>query len=143
MMKKLSILLFALAAIVFIGCNNAKQKNAENVDASKDVMASENFYGTYEGTLPCADCPGIKTVLTINDDTTYELKSEYLEKEDGNFNQSGVYELAHDGKVLVLITPSSGEKIYYRILDSAVALTDETGALNEGELAEFYILKKK
>ena len=32
--------------------------------------------GTYEGTLPAADCPGIKTVLTINADSTYQLQQD-------------------------------------------------------------------
>ncbi len=36
--------------------------------------------GTFYGTLPCADCPGIRYELTLNDDGTYVEQTEYLEK---------------------------------------------------------------
>ncbi|MDD7438017.1 MAG: copper resistance protein NlpE, partial [Bacteroidales bacterium] len=89
---------------------------------------------------PCADCEGILTKLTIREDTTYDLSSEYLGKKDGKFEVSGVYEL--NGDVLTLITPSSGEKTYYKVLEGSVALVDSTGVLNTGELASQYILTK-
>ena len=41
---------------------------------------SLDWAGTYEGVLPCADCPGIKTRLTLNKDGTYELRAEFLDR---------------------------------------------------------------
>ena len=102
---------------------------------------NKNFYGTYEGTLPCADCSGIRTTLKINSDTTYELRSEYLGRKDGVFEESGIYNIVGEN-IIELVTPSSGKKTFYKILDGSVALSDSLGTLNGSELAEHYILKR-
>ncbi len=144
-MKRTNILVVTAVALLAIGCSN-KQSNttADSTDSTTmEVVTDNGFYGTYEGVLPCADCPGIKTTLTINEDNTYDLKSEYLDKKEGVFEKSGVYNIVHNGAVIELVTPSSGDKTYYKILEKAVALTDTSGVLNEGELAEHYILKRK
>ena len=47
--------------------------------------------GTFKGTLPCADCSGIETVLTINDDMTYKLSSTYLDKHTIPFVEEGTW----------------------------------------------------
>ncbi|MDD3628365.1 MAG: copper resistance protein NlpE [Candidatus Humimicrobiaceae bacterium] len=36
--------------------------------------------GTFEGTLPCADCPGIQTLITFNSDGTFYMEETYLER---------------------------------------------------------------
>lgn len=143
-MNLLRVLLAVSLIVTMTSCKNNKQKQAtsevktENIDSTKT-----NYYGTYEGVLPCADCEGIKTTLTVNEDTTYELRSEYLGKKDDNvFEECGVYNILNED-IIELITPSSGVKTYYKILENAIALSDSDGNLNDGELAEHYILKKQ
>lgn len=98
--------------------------------------------GTYEGTLPAADCPGIKTVLTIHADSTYQLTQDYLERKDGHDEASGVLRVL-DGKVLVLERPSSGEQTYYKVKDDQhVVMTDSLGNEPEGKTAKLYVLTK-
>lgn len=126
-------------------CTGSPKKNnvqAESKDTVKEQVKAADFYGTYEGILPCADCEGIKTTLTINKDKTYSLKSDYIGEKDGVFESSGVYEMI-DKTLIELITPSSGEKTYYKILENGMMLSDEAGTINQGALAEHYILKKK
>lgn len=105
-------------------------------------IKNKDYYGTYEGTLPCADCGGIKTTLKINSDTTYDLRSEYLGKKNGIFEESGIYNIVGEN-IIELVTPSSGDKTYYKVLDGAVALSDSIGTINSGELSEQYILKRQ
>lgn len=100
---------------------------------------NKNFYGTYEGTLPCANCSGIRTTLKINSDTTYELRSEYFGRKDGIFEESGIYNIVGEN-IIELVTPSSGEKTFY---NGAIALSDSLGTLNSSELAEHCVLKKQ
>ncbi len=64
--------------------------------------------GTYEGTLPAADCPSIKTVLTIKADSTYQIEQDYIDQKDGHNEASGVFKVLDDN-VLMLVRPSSGE----------------------------------
>jgi heat shock protein HslJ/uncharacterized lipoprotein NlpE involved in copper resistance len=42
---------------------------------------SLDWAGAYEGVLPCADCPGIKTRLTLGRDGRYELSTQYLDRQ--------------------------------------------------------------
>eukprot|EP01133_Synstelium_polycarpum_P010467 gene10467-12187_t len=56
------------------------------------AQISLDWDGTYKGTVPCADCPGIETIITLNKDQSYSMETKYLEKgkkvsvENGTFN---------------------------------------------------------
>ncbi len=148
-MKKTILLAAVLAPLMLVASCKCGKKECKNEEPAGEPVAfalvepaAASFYGTYEGVLPAADCDGFKTTLTINEDTTYKLVSVALDEKAEEIVTSGVYE-KQGGDLLVLITPSSGNKTYYKILENAVALTDETGTLAEGELADYYILKKK
>ena len=120
-----------------------KYKQQENSAAGVVDSKNKDCYGTYEGILPCADCGGIKTTLKINSDATYDLRSEYLGEENGIFEESGVYNMIGEN-IIELVTPSSGAKTYYKVLDDAVVLSDSTEIFNNsGRLAAQYILKRQ
>lgn len=138
-MKKLSILLVALVSIALISCNNAKQKKAETPDMHTSEMALD-YHGVYEGTLPCADCEGIKTKLTINDDNTFVLNSEYLGEENATFEDKGTY-FIENGEILVT-QEEDGEQKYYKLQEGSLAQLDANKKPVEGEMAPFYVLTK-
>lgn len=150
-MKK-NWMIWGLAAMALMSsCTD--QKTAPTADndttsvaqdtASIDSMDLTSIAGTYEGTLPAADCPGIKTVLTINADSTYQLQQDYIDRKDGHDEASGVLEVL-DGNVLMLVRPSSGEHTFYKVKDnSSVIMTDSLGNEPEGETAKLYVLTKK
>lgn len=87
----LGILLLILAALYFFsdglntnrGTNQTEQVTAETTPATPQVL------GVYEGRLPCADCEGIDTVLTLYVDNTYEMSSTYIGKEVQPFIEKG------------------------------------------------------
>ena len=124
--------------------NTAAQDTTSVVDsAATPALDIAVVAGTYEGTLPAADCPGIKTVLTLNTDSTYELKQDYIDRKDGHDEASGVFEVL-DGNVLMLVRPSSGEHTFYKVKDAqSVIMTDSLGNEPESEMAPLYVLKKK
>ena len=66
-MKKLLLILLvvmiSLTAVINFGCSKSK------------------LSGTYEGTLPAADAPGLQTVITFNSDGTFHMKETFLEKD--------------------------------------------------------------
>ena len=126
------------AAAMMVSCNGKKTAQDETTNDSVSVAA-----GTYEGTLPAADCPGIKTVLTINADSTYQLQQDYIDRKDGHDEASGVLQVL-DGNVMMLVRPSSGEHSFYKVKDSkSIVMTDSLGNEPEGETAKLYVLTKK
>lgn len=144
-MKKILFLGALALTVAFTACTNKQAKadaTATDSLAVAETVTTPAYVGEYEGTLPCASCPGIKTYLKLNDDTTYDYKQEYLEQKDGNFEQSGVYTVEND--LITLITPSTNEKIYYKIKDGAVMFTDSLGTVPaDAKFAELNTLKKK
>ncbi len=92
-------------------------------------------YGTYYGTFPCADCSGINYELTLSEDNTYRLRSNYLGKPDGRFEDSGTYTLS-DGRIRL-----SGEELNELLVEegSLVAM-DRSGEPVTGDLAPMYLL---
>ena len=128
-----------------LGCSNngVLQWQEHRTERSEHRFDLAAVAGTYEGTLPAADCPGIKTVLTINADSTYQLKQDYIDRKDGHDEASGVLEVL-DNNVLMLVRPSSGEHTFYKVKDnSSVIMTDSLGNEPEGEMAKLYVLTKK
>lgn len=150
---KNKMMYLAVAAIVMMAsCSGKKTVQNETSNDSTSIAdtaaAGENVdlaavAGTYEGTLPAADCPGIKTVLTINADSTYEIKQDYIDRKDGHDEASGVLQVL-DGSVLMLVRPSSGEHTFYKVKDAkSVVMTDSLGNEPGGEMAKLYVLTKK
>ena len=72
-MKKTIILAVAVIAAMFVVSCNGNKTTGQKTDTDSlscvesdslqaDGIAIESIAGTYEGTHPAADCPGIKTV---------------------------------------------------------------------------------
>ena len=87
-MKKIFVILAVAALAALFSCTGKKTAQSE-VDKDSTDMAGYTtaedsnvdlapVAGTYEGTFPSADTPGIKTALTINADSTYQLHQDYM-----------------------------------------------------------------
>lgn len=152
-MKKNLMILAVAALAVFASCSDKKTAQSvvdkdstsvvDNTASDKNNLDLASVAGTYEGTFPAADGPGIKTVLTIKADSTYQLEQDYIDRKDGHDEASGVFKVL-DGNVLMLVRPSSGEHTFYKVKDANnIIMTDSVGNEPERETAKFYVLKKK
>lgn len=141
-MKKLISAMALVVALLSTACSgggNTAPAPRETAAPTTDTA----YCGTYQGTLPAADCPGIKTVLTIAADSTYTLSSQYIDRQAQPVVTSGVYHLKQGGKLIEIVTPSSGEKTYYKIKDTkSIVMTDSAGIEPQGPTAKFYVLKR-
>jgi len=64
---------------------------------------------TWVGTVPCADCPGRRLTLTLQPDSTYRLRTIYLEAEHGRDREvigSGRWARSTDGRRMALLDGS-------------------------------------
>ena len=66
------------------------------------AAASDPFKGTYNGVLPCADCDGLQTSLTLDGAGNYTIQSTKLGKKQENKQDSGVYRTTTDKQYLQL-----------------------------------------
>lgn len=60
------------------------------------------FAGTYGGTLPCADCPGIDTTIAFTPEGGYTLSEAYQDADKSSFLSKGTWSLRGDGKAVLL-----------------------------------------
>ena len=104
-----------------------------------DSCCVSEIVGVYEGTLPAASSPGIKTELTLNEDNTFTLLSEYLEEEDGKFTEKGEFKI-EDG--ILITTSEEGTISYFKIEEKQLRMLDEEKQEITDEMAGQYILKK-
>ena len=99
----------------------------------------DSIAGTYNGVLP----PNVETTLTLNADGTYLLIQAYKEKQNEREKLRGTFQVL-DNNVLMLVRPSSGDNIFYKVGDgNCIILIDSVGNEPEGETARFYVLKKR
>ena len=70
-----------------------------------DVHNSRNsldWAGTYEGVLPCADCLGTKTRLTLNQDGSYRLVTQAQGSQNAEKSVTGVFTWQPSGNAITL-----------------------------------------
>ena len=99
----------------------------------------DSIAGTYNGVLP----PNVEITLTLNADGTYLLIQTFKEKQNEQEKLRGTFQVL-DGNILMLVHPSSGDNIFYKVRDdNSIIMTDSFGNEPEGETARFYVLTKR
>jgi uncharacterized lipoprotein NlpE involved in copper resistance len=111
------------------------------VDTVAANTATGSWYGNYSGSLPCGDCKGILTKITLKTDKTYELSSQYLGKETKPHLYKGTYNL--DGKNIVTLD-AEGDHLKFEVKekDDMLVKLDKFGDPEQGSPAARYFLHK-
>lgn len=154
-MKKLLLLFVFVSVLVSCGNCNAQKDNPAGQTASvpdttavgslpdgHNAQNSLSYAGMYEGTIPCADCPGIDIVITLDYQGNYTKKMTYREKGPDNvFATSGKFTWHNDGFVIRLAGDNDGET--YKVIEGALVMLDTEGNEITGGNADKYLLKQK
>jgi copper homeostasis protein (lipoprotein) len=140
----LNINLIISCFLFLLICSCSKNKQAETLPSdAPDMHSSEislDWQGIYTGTIPCADCSGIETSLSLNDDKTYILKRKYIDKSDEEIETSGSFLWNDQGNKIILTI--DGDKQAYFVGEMYVIHLDKDGNKISGEQADKYILRK-
>lgn len=113
--------------------------NSESSQSSP--AASENgLPGMYAGTLPCADCAGIRTTVTFGPDGGVVLTSQYETDEPNSFSEGGVWSMRNG---LITAALPDGNR-YFRILSGdALEMVGADGKSSSSAMAEAYVLRRE
>lgn len=146
-----------LIAILFavLSCKpNANESNEETIETEvNETKQTESFKqehnsrsaldyeGTYQGTVPCADCSGIKTIVSLFKDSTFIRTVEYLGKEDEPMLQDGNYTWNDEGSAIILKTGNVDTQMY-QVGENILFHLDPDGNRITGNLVEHYQLSK-
>lgn len=123
-MKKLLLILLiiviSLASLMSFGCSKSK------------------LNGTYEGTLPAADAPGLQTIITFNSDGTFHMEETFLEKDVEPRITDGRWVLNKD-----IITFTAGDyKFEYKLISEKEIRWAPNGEEITGTNLNWSLLKK-
>lgn len=138
----------AIVSMAF-ACNTTQPSAGQEDDGTSTQVAeahnSQNaldWSGTYTGTLPCADCAGIETSITLNQDQTYLITSLYVGESEEPFEEDGQFEWNSAGNTITLDGIEDGPNQYF-VGENFLRQLDLQGERISGELAEQYILMKR
>lgn len=122
-------------------CSKAATPMANQTATQHTSQNSLDWYGSYAGVVPCADCAGIETFITLDKDLSYQLRTRYLGKDDRIFERQGTFVWEENGNVIYLKGLSEGPNRYH-VGENLLFQLDKQGKRITGDLAENYILRK-
>lgn len=147
-MNKIGIFI-AVAAFTLISCTNKGSKqNEESQDTTTEAIVDSHtseislyWAGVYEGTMPCASCEGIETVVELKDDNTYKATYTYMGGDEYTVSNEGAFTWDESGQVVILVAEDDIKQ--FKVGENHLTLLGDDGEVNTGELAEYYVLKKR
>lgn len=134
-----------LAGALLAGCAQDGQPAKDPVKARPTLASEHNarnsldWAGTYEGTLPCADCPGIRTRLELTPQGQYELQTRYLDRQQAPTVQRGNFVWQPDGSTIRL--DKAGDEQSFFVAEGRLIQLYQDGSRPSGPLAPHYELK--
>ena len=138
-----------LVALLLTGCMGGLTNNtpaAPQADAQTPPPAAQPaadpFKGTYNGVLPCADCDGLQTSLTLDGAGNYTIQSTKLGKKPEDHTASGLYRYTTDKKHLQL--DNNASNLTFMVGDSFLEVRLPDGSKGERKLPDDnYRLKRQ
>ncbi|MEQ9166863.1 MAG: copper resistance protein NlpE N-terminal domain-containing protein [Fulvivirga sp.] len=147
MLKSLFSILIVISLIIS-GCqsqNSSNSDNESNSEEQKPIPTGDNsqnsldWVGTYQGTLPCADCEGIQTEIILKSDQTFTMTTQYLGKSADREVSTGKFEWDDTGSNIILNKDSNKQ---YKVGEFVLFTLDNEGNRITGDLAANYMLRK-
>lgn len=134
--------MFLITASFAFSCTPSSEAVATipMVDAHTSKTALD-WDGVYAGVLPCADCEGIETFISLSTEGIYELRTRYLGKSDQVFFQLGRFVWERSGNVIQLQDQPGGLQRYH-VGENRLFHLDSQGQIIVGNLSDMYVLPK-
>jgi len=141
--------IFILSVILLTLGMNACKSNKTVKDSSIVVQTVHNskisldWEGTYSGVIPCADCPGIETQISLFYNNTFRMTRKYIDRNDTGSDYTGEIQWDKNGGSITL--KGLDEKEFatrYKVAENALIQLDLEGNVITGDLASKYILTK-
>jgi copper homeostasis protein (lipoprotein) len=119
---------------------------APTTDALPSAQAApfdaKAFAGTFAGTLPCADCPGIDTHIVLAADGTYAITESYQERSAPELKGDGTWTVEENNQRLRLDpnSKSDNDRLFAILSNDEIRQLDMEGKPIESSLP--YNLKR-
>jgi uncharacterized lipoprotein NlpE involved in copper resistance len=114
--------------------------NAARSAPMSEAKLVDELAAFYTGNLPCRDCEGIQTLLTLNADLkrTFTLEEEYKGKKPKVVESQGTWTVAGE---IVTLKQASGSQTY-QITQAGLISLNPNGTKRDAASASKYLLRK-
>lgn len=147
MKRQTLIIAVVLLSLAITGCKTQNKSTTVIPDQPDKIAIGDNsansldWPGVYNGTLPCADCEGLITSVTLNKDLTYKRITVYKGKDGKRFEENGNFSWIKSGSTIML-ERNTNLPGYYLVGENQLIQLDMEGNRITGDLAENYMLTK-
>jgi len=116
------------------------QQHADHVNP---IDKSQDFHGVFYGFLPCDDCNGIKTTLSLKQKNNYLLVTQYARESSREFYEKGKYSW-NDENHTVVLTPRKEltTRQYHIENEGTLVQLNSDGTRRAGAEADRYTLRR-
>ena len=129
-----------LVSLLLVGACTSSPEPADVADAAHNSRNALDWAGTYRGVLPCADCEGIETVVTLHSDGTYVSRARYLGEDGLSAGETqGTFQWDTSGNAISL---PGDDPARYRVGENRLTRVALDGSMVTGALADYYVLAK-
>ncbi|MGI0481782.1 copper resistance protein NlpE N-terminal domain-containing protein [Geminocystis sp. CENA526] len=151
-MKNQSLIISLTLLTTLSLTNYIQPSHAETVAEAKETTITKpvgdtsanslDWNGTYKGVMPCASCEGIKTSITLNQDLSFVMSTQYIGKSDEVLEIQGNFKWNEAGNIIALEGIKDAPN-QFLVGENRLFQLDMEGNRITGELAEKYILTKE
>ncbi|MDD1608688.1 MAG: copper resistance protein NlpE, partial [Methylococcaceae bacterium] len=107
------------------------------------IDKSQDFHGVFYGFLPCNDCNGIKTTLSLKQKNNYLLVTQPARDSSREFYEKGKYSWNEENNTLILTPRKESTPRQYLIKDEGTIIQlNSDGTQMSEELEESYTLRR-
>jgi len=122
-------------------CASAPPPADASAGQAHNSANSLDWAGIYEGTTPCADCPGIHTIVQLRSNGTFVLSQRYLDRELSPRRSGGRFTWDAAGRNVTLNAP--GGPLRFQVGENQLLQLDREGQRIEGPNTDAYVLRKR
>ncbi len=129
---------------MFLKAREMQQQGTDHAGHAQPIDKSLDFRGVFYGYVPCHDCDGVKTTLSLKQNNNYLLVTQPARESSREYYEKGKYQWDDKTQTLIL-TPRKGgtQSHYYHIEnDETLIQLNEDGTKKLGDLAEKYALRR-
>lgn len=121
----------------------SNQQNTDHAVHVNPIDQSQVFRGVFYGFLPCKDCNGIKTTLSLKQRNIYLLVTQPARESSREYYEKGKYSW-NDENHTVVLTPrkDSGIRQYHIENEGTLVQLSSDGKRMTGDDAKRYILRR-
>jgi len=138
-MNKKTLVILLMVALVISGLGSClSNRGLNDGNNSKNCL---DWEGVYTGTIPSASGPGIDVRMRLNQDESFVLRYEYLDRPDKQVNWTGSFKWDKKGNIITLNIKDVPP--HYKVAENELIQLDMKGRPVSGNLADNYVLKKE